>query len=66
MELVLNGDVYEHSGDGSLSSLLAELDLEPERVAVVVNDEIISREQRPETHLAAGDRVEVLTFAGGG
>jgi thiamine biosynthesis protein ThiS len=66
MNLILNGEPYEHRGEGRLTSLLAELRVEPARVAIMVNDAVIRADRRESLVLQAGDRVELLTLAGGG
>ncbi len=66
MRITLNGESHEHGGDGSLPQLLQELGADRERVAVMVNGQVITRQKRPSYLLSDGDTVEVLTFAGGG
>jgi sulfur carrier protein len=66
MNLTINGDAYRHEGDGTLPELLRELQAEPARTAVLVNGEVAPRGSWPEVRLAEGDRLELLTFAGGG
>lgn len=64
--LTVNGESLELEGSGDIPSLLAQLGANSARVAVMVNESIVSREAWPTVALAAGDCVEVLTFAGGG
>jgi sulfur carrier protein len=66
MRLVVNGETYEHAGDGALLSLLEDLGADGDRVATMVNDEVVPKTRRAVTRLRDGDRVEVLVFAGGG
>lgn len=66
MRLVVNGESMEHWEGGTLEALLRQLDANDDRVATMVNDEVIPKEDRPRTRLGEGDRVEVLVFAGGG
>jgi len=66
MRLMINGEEHEHRGAGTLISLLGELRADGDRVATMVNDEIVRKEQRETLQLQGGDRVEVLIFAGGG
>lgn len=66
MKLTVNGKIYEHSGKGTIGALLEEMKLESVQVAVMVNEEIVRREKHAEHHLVESDRVEILTFAGGG
>jgi sulfur carrier protein len=66
MQLTVNGEEHEHRGDGTVSSLLEELGADRGRVALMVNAEVVARERRDGLLLREGDRIEVLTFAGGG
>lgn len=66
MKITVNGSEYEYKGDGSLSGLLGELGASSKSVAVTVNEEIIRRSLHASSVLKEGDRVEVLTMAGGG
>ena len=66
MKLTVNGEEYEHGRDGRLPSLLEELDIEAQRVAIMVNGDVIPAQQRAGVNLSAGDKVEILTFAAGG
>ncbi len=50
----------------SLAQLIAELQLQGDRIAVELNGEIVQRAQWPSATLAAGDRLEVVHFVGGG
>jgi thiamine biosynthesis protein ThiS len=49
----------------SVRELLAELELPQERIAVELNRELLPRD-RFDRPLAAGDRLEIVTFVGGG
>jgi len=69
LNLVLNG--HSRSFDSlsetvTLDQLIAELGLKGDRVAVEHNGNIAPRSAWPKTHLAAGDRLEVVHFVGGG
>ena len=66
MNIVVNGNSQDFKGTETLGQLLRELDIVPERVAVMVNDRIIPKAGRSEFGLNEGDRIEVLTFIGGG
>jgi sulfur carrier protein len=69
LTLILNGqsrtfpELQESDG---LNHLIAALGLQGDRVAVEHNGEIVPRTNWPETALAAGDRLEVVHFVGGG
>lgn len=66
MLLKVNGKEHNHNGNGSIAALLAEMDSIPERVAVLVNDEIIPSDRRAAVSLKDNDRVEIIVMAGGG
>ena len=66
MEIRLNGKTREVPEGTTISRLLEELKLQPLRVAVQVNTDIIKRERYGEVLLQPGDTVEVLTFMSGG
>jgi thiamine biosynthesis protein ThiS len=66
MDITLNGKARE-VGDGiTVSRLLEDLGLQPLRVAVQVNLDIIKRERYGEVVLRPDDTVEILTFMSGG
>lgn len=63
--LVLNGE-ERHSAAGDLAALLRELDIAPAAVVAEVNGVIVPQADFAATPLAAGDRVELVRFVGGG
>jgi thiamine biosynthesis protein ThiS len=66
MELTVNGEPYDLQAPLTVGALLAQLGLTPGGVAVEVNEDVVPRGTY-ETHpLAAGDRVEIVHFVGGG
>ncbi len=66
MEIVLNGETRAVGEGATVSSLLEELSLPPTRVAVERNRVIVRKTEYGATELAAGDRLEIVTFVGGG
>lgn len=62
----VNGEPRELEEGTTLSGLLTELALSGPGVAVEVNAEVVRRARHAEHRLAAGDRVEIVTFVGGG
>ncbi len=66
MQIKLNGKIREVAEGVTVRRLLDELRLQPERVAVQVNLDIVKRERYGEVVLKPGDDVEVLTFMAGG
>jgi thiazole synthase len=66
MQIRLNGKARE-VGDGiTVQELLQQLGLQPARVAVQINLDIVKRERYAEAALQPGDVVEVLTLMAGG
>ena len=66
MKLQINGEVRDFSSPLSLVSLLKELDMKLDRVAIELNRNIVPREQWANTELREGDRLEIVHFVGGG
>lgn len=66
MQLWVNGEVLEAPDEASLARFLASLGIDPAKVAVERNREIVPRSRYGETILAAGDRIEIVQFVGGG
>jgi len=65
MQLKVNGKSEEFPG-GSVLDLLKTKKIEPQMVAVEVNDSMIEREGLATTQLKEGDRLEFLFYMGGG
>ena len=65
MQLKVNGKAEEFSG-GSVLDLLKTKKIEPQMVAVEINDSMVDREQLATTELKEGDRLEFLFYMGGG
>jgi thiamine biosynthesis protein ThiS len=66
MRITLNGEPREMADGHSVASLLADLGIPAERVAVELNLKVVDRQTFPGTPLREGDRVEVIGFIGGG
>ncbi len=66
MSIILNGEEKEVSGGSTVASLLDELGIQKERVAVELNLDIVPKSRFAETLLKDGDRVEIVSFVGGG
>lgn len=66
LTLHVNGDPRQFKAAMTVAELLAELDVTAPAVAVEINRSIVPRSAH-ETHvLKDGDRVEIVTFVGGG
>ncbi|UCE63036.1 MAG: sulfur carrier protein ThiS [Nitrospirota bacterium] len=66
MHIHVNGEDREIAEGSSVSSLLGELELPADRVAVEINLKIIDRGEFDAYVLHKDDRVEILSFIGGG
>jgi thiamine biosynthesis protein ThiS len=66
MKLLLNGEERVFEGVNTLADLVSSLGLDARKVAVERNLEIAPRSTYADTALADGDRIEIVTFIGGG
>ena len=66
MKIQINGETRDFPDSLSLESLLEQLGMKADRVAVELNREIVSRPQWTQTSLHDGDRLEIVHFVGGG
>jgi sulfur carrier protein len=66
MQLTVNGEPHDVPAGLSLAALLARLGVAGGRVAVEVNEDVVPRGAYDAHVLAAGDRVEIVHFVGGG
>jgi thiamine biosynthesis protein ThiS len=66
MTLTINGEKREIEDGLTVSGLLENLKIEPARVAVEVNLNIIKKADYQNQLLNDGDSVEVVSFVGGG
>ena len=66
MRIVLNGDPYEVAGPLTLTALLDHLNVDPRRVAVEHNLDVVKRAHYDSTRIQEGDQVEIVNFVGGG
>jgi len=71
MKLQINGEetIFPETpspGAFTLAALVESLEMKPDRVAVELNRDIVSRDRWSETLLKDGDRLEIVHFVGGG
>ena len=66
MEIVVNGERRMAPEGQTILELLRDLGLEPGRVAVEYDREIVKQVLWPETVLRAGSELEIVQFVGGG
>ena len=65
MQVKINGKSEDVTG-GTVLDLLNSKKIEPQMVAVEVNDKVLDRDHLATTPLNEGDQVEFLFYMGGG
>lgn len=65
MNIVLNGEVQTVTAR-NLAALLSEIELDEAVVATALNGEFIATDERQQTPISEGDRIEVLAPMQGG
>ena len=69
LTLQINGQPRNFDSDPlptTLAEILEQLNLKPDRIAVERNGAIVARAAWAGTPVAAGDRLEIVHFVGGG
>jgi thiazole synthase len=66
LEITLNGETRHLNGALSVRALLESLGLDPAKIAVERNLQIVPRSTYDDVALANGDRLEIVHFIGGG
>lgn len=66
MELTVNGKKERFDGVGTAAELVGALGIRRERVAVMVNGDVVRRADLDSTPVKDGDTVEIITMVGGG
>ena len=66
IDVVINGQPRQLPDGTTVAGMIGELGLSGKPVAVERNREVVPRAQHATTVLASGDRLEVVTFVGGG
>jgi sulfur carrier protein len=66
MKIRINGKEHELEAPLTVAQLLDQLGFDRRKVAVERNLEIVPRSVHDRTPLAAGDRLEIVSFVGGG
>lgn len=62
----VNGEPYPHRAGLTLHTLLRELEIAPERVAIAVNDDFYAGAKAPDLALNEADVIEIVRMVGGG
>jgi len=66
IQIQVNGEQRGCQAGATVGDLLRELAIKTERVAVELNLEVLDRKDFDHRSLKPGDRVEILSFIGGG
>ena len=66
MNITFNGEQMNVDAPISVAGLLSALELEPRKIAVERNLEIVPKSLYGDTVLVDGDRIEIVQFVGGG
>jgi sulfur carrier protein len=66
MRLIINGEARTFAELGDIAALVAALKLDPRKVAIERNLEIVPRSTYARARLTDGDRIEIVHFVGGG
>ena len=66
MKLQINGQIKEIENSATLISLVAQFSKRPDVVITELNGAIIDRTAWPTATLKDGDRIELISFVGGG
>lgn len=64
--ITVNGEDREIAPGATVAALLTAIGLDTRKVAVERNEEIVPRSTYATVALAAGDRLEIVHFIGGG
>ena len=66
MQINLNGEKRTIPNTSNLVSLLSQLNIDPKKVAVEINLQIIPKSSFFQTNIKDGDNIEIVHFIGGG
>jgi len=66
MQIIVNGNPTEISERASMATLIEQLELSGQRLAVEVNEELVPRSRFDQHQLCEHDRVEIIHAVGGG
>ncbi len=66
IQIRLNGEPHSLSEQTSLADLLRQIGVNPQKVAVAKNLEVVLRTELPQVHMQEGDEIEIFQAVGGG
>ena len=65
-QIVVNGESREVPAGETIAGLVRSLELDPERLAIELDRQIVKRAAWTSTALPEGARLEIVQFVGGG
>ena len=66
LKFTVNGDERRGPLDMTLATLLDDLGLSGRRVAIELNLDVVPKAAIDDTKISEGDRIEIVSFVGGG
>ena len=66
LNITINGEGKKINPNISVTNLISQLELDIEKIAVELNQEILHLENHSKTILKEGDKLEIIHFVGGG
>ena len=66
MQVRINGELREIPEGTSVAGLLAHLGVKAARVAVELNEVVVTKDRYEAQQIGSGDAVEIVAFVGGG
>lgn len=66
MKLQVNGNEIEVAENATVADLIIQLGLEKKRIAVELNQQIITKSSHSDTQLSEHDQIEIIHAIGGG
>ncbi len=66
IQVIVNGAAHRFERPLDVAALVARLELSGKRIAVEKNGEIVPKSAHRTTHIADGDRLEIVVAVGGG
>jgi sulfur carrier protein len=66
MRVTLNGEQRELPEGLTVAGLLAHLGVKAQRVAVEVNEAVVTKDRYEAQRIGPGDAIEIVAFVGGG
>jgi sulfur carrier protein len=66
MQVRLNGELREIPDGMTVTALLAHLGVKAQRVAVELNDAVVTKDRYESQRIGSGDAIEIVAFVGGG